>query len=62
MTLMNSFKKWLQDHLGLIRLVLLLFVGLNLFSAHRILSKSLLLVVAHILVAVVLLLGAILIH
>jgi hypothetical protein len=46
----------------LIRLALLLCVGLNLFSAHRILSKSLLLVVAHILVAVVLLLGAILIH
>jgi hypothetical protein len=28
---MNSFKNWLQDHPGLIRLVLLLFVGLNLF-------------------------------
>jgi len=59
---MNFFQKWLQDQLWLIRLALLLCVGLNLFSAHRILSKSLLLVVAHILVAVVLLLGAILIH
>ena len=53
---MNSFKKWLQDHLGLIRLVLLLFVGLNLFSAHRMFSVSLLLALAHIIVAVVLLL------
>jgi hypothetical protein len=59
---MNSFKKWLQDHLGLIRLALLLFVGLNLFSAHRMFSVSLLLALAHIHVAAVLLLGAILIH
>ena len=59
---MNSFKKWLQDHLGLIRLVLLLFVGLNLLSAHRMLSVSLLLVFAHIIVAVALLLEVILIH
>jgi hypothetical protein len=59
---MNSFKKWLQDHLGLIRLVLLLFVGVNLFSAHRMLSVSLLLVFAHIIVAVALLLEVILIH
>jgi hypothetical protein len=59
---MNSFKKWLQDHLALIRLVLLLFVGLNLISARRMFSVSLLLVLAHIIVAVVLLLGAILIH
>jgi hypothetical protein len=59
---MNSFKKWLQDHLGLIRLALLLFVGLNLFSAHRMLSVSLLLAFAHVLMAVVLLLGAILIR
>jgi hypothetical protein len=55
-------KKWLQDHLGLIRLVLLLFVGLNLISAHRMFSVALLLVLAHIIVAVVLLLGVILIH
>jgi len=59
---MNSFMKWLQGHLGLIRLVLLLFVGLNLFSAHRMFSVSLLLVLAHIIVAVALLLGVILIH
>ena len=59
---MNSFMKWLQGHLGLIRLVLLLFVGLNLLSAHRMFSVSLLLVLAHIVVAVVLLLGVILIH
>jgi hypothetical protein len=59
---MNSFKKWLQDHLGLIRLLLLLFVGLNLLSAHRMFYVSLLLVLAHIIVAVVLLLGVILIH
>ena len=59
---MNSFKKWLQDHLGLIRRVLLLFVGLNLFSAHRMFHVSPLLVLAHIIVAVVLLLGTILIH
>ena len=59
---MTSLKKWLQDHLGLIRLVLLLFVGLNLFSAHRMFSVSLLLVLAHIIVAVALLLEVILIH
>jgi hypothetical protein len=59
---MNSFRKWLQDHLGLMRIVLLLFVGLNLFSAHRMFSVSLLLVLAHIFVAIVPLLGAILIH
>jgi heme A synthase len=60
---MNSFQKRLQDHLGLIRLAfLLLFVGLNLFSVHRMFSVSLLLAVAHIIVAVVLLLAAILIH
>ena len=59
---MNSFKKWLQDHLGLIRLGLLLFVGLNHLSAHRMFCVSLLLALAHIIVAVVLLLGAILIH
>jgi hypothetical protein len=46
----------------LIRLVLLLFVGLNLFSAHRMFSVSLPLALAHIIVAVVLLLGVILIH
>jgi hypothetical protein len=54
--------KWPHDHIGLIRLVLLLFVGLNLFSAHRMFPVSLLLVLAHIIVAVVLLLGVILIH
>jgi len=59
---MNSFQKWLQDHLGLIRLALFLCGGLNLFSAHRMLSVSLLLVFAHVLVAVVLLLAAVLIH
>ena len=59
---MNSFQKWLQDHLGLIRLVLLLFVGLNLFSARRMFFVSLLLALAHVIVAVVLLLGAVLIH
>ena len=59
---MNSFKKWLQDHFGLIRLVLLLFLGLNLVSAHRMFSVSLLLVLAHIIVAVALLLEVILIH
>ena len=59
---MNFFKKWLQDHLGLIRLLLLLFVGLNLISAHRMFSVSLLLVLAHIIVAVLLFLGVILIH
>ena len=62
LTPMSSFKKWLQDHLGLIRLVLFLFVGLNLFPAPRMFSVSLLLVLAHITVAGVLLLGAILIH
>jgi hypothetical protein len=46
----------------LIRLALLLCVGLNLFSAHRMLSKSLLMASADILVAVALLLGAFLIH
>jgi hypothetical protein len=59
---MNSFKKWLQDHLGLMRLALLLFVGLNLLSARRMFSVSLLLALAHIIVAVVLLLGGVLIH
>jgi hypothetical protein len=59
---MNSFEKWLQGHLGLVRLVLLLFVGLNLLSAHRMFSVSLLLVLAHVIVAVVLLLGVILIQ
>ena len=59
---MSFFKNWLQDHPGLIRLVLLLFVGLNLYSAHWMFSVSLLLVLAHMIVAVVLLLGAILIH
>jgi hypothetical protein len=59
---MNTFKKWLQDHLGLMRIVLLLFVGLNLFSSHRMFPVSLLLALAHIIVAVVLLLAAIVIH
>jgi hypothetical protein len=59
---MNTFKKWLQDRLGLIRLVLLLFVVLNLFSAHRIFSESPALVLAHVIMAVVLLLGAIFIY
>jgi len=59
---MNSFKDWLQDHLWLIRICLLLLVGLNLFSAHRMLSVSLILTLAHIIVVVVLLLGAILIR
>jgi ABC-type multidrug transport system permease subunit len=59
---MHFFKKWFQDRTGLIRLVLLLFVSLNLFFAHRMFSVSLLLALAHILVAVVLLLGAIFIH
>jgi len=40
----------------------LLFVGLNLLPGHRMFSVSLLLVLAHIIVAVVLLLGVILIH
>jgi hypothetical protein len=59
---MDFFKKRFQDRTGLIRLILLLFVGLNLFSAHRMFSVSLLLALAHIIVAVVLLLAAILIH
>ena len=59
---MNSFKKRLQDHLGLIRLALLLFVGLNLFSAHRMFSVSPLLTLTHIFVAAVLVLGGILLH
>jgi hypothetical protein len=59
---MDLFKKWFQDHTGLIRLVLLLFVGLNLFSAYRMFSVSLLLALAHIIVAVGLLLAAIFIH
>ena len=59
---MNFFKKWLQDHPRFIRLVLLLFVGLNPFSAHRMFSVSLLLALAHIIVALVLLLAAILIR
>jgi hypothetical protein len=46
----------------LIRLALFLLVGLNLFSAHRMFSVSLILVLAHIFVAAVLLLEAILIH
>jgi hypothetical protein len=59
---MNSYKKWLQDHLWLIRLVLLLFVAFNLISAHRMFSVSPLLALVHIIMVVVLLLGAILIH
>ena len=59
---MNSFKKWFQDDLRLVRLGLLPCVGLNLFSAHRMCSVCLLLALAHIIVAVVLFLGAILIH
>ena len=59
---MNSLKEWLQDHLGLTRMLLLLFVGLNLFSVHQVFSISLILVLAHIFVAVSLLLGAILIR
>ena len=59
---MNFFQKWLQDQLWLIRLALLLCVGLNLLSAHRMFSVSLLLVLTDIIVAVVLLLGVILIH
>jgi hypothetical protein len=42
----------------LIRLALLLFVGLNLFSAHRMLSVSLLLAFAHVLMAVGALVGS----
>jgi hypothetical protein len=48
---MNPLYKWLQDQTWLIRLVLLLLIGLNLFSAHRMFSVSLLLVLAHIIVA-----------
>lgn len=59
---MNKFKKWLEDHPALIRTVLLLFVGLNLYSAHRISSVSTLMALAHLTMAVVLLLGTILIH
>jgi hypothetical protein len=59
---MNSLKDWLHDHLWLIRICLLLLVGLNLFSAHRMFNVSLLLALAHVIMAVVLLLGAILIH
>jgi hypothetical protein len=59
---MNSLQKWLQDHFGLMRIFLLLFVGLNLFSARRMFSVSLSLALAHIIVAVVLLLGGVLIH
>jgi hypothetical protein len=59
---MHFFKKWFQDRTGLIRPVILLFVGLNLFSARRMFSASLLLALAHILVAVVSLLGAVLIY
>jgi len=58
----NSFQKRLQDHLGSNRFALLLFVGLNIFSARRMFSISLLLALAHTIAAVVLLLGAILIH
>ena len=59
---MNFFMKWLQDHLGSIRVVLLLFVVLNLYSAHRVFFESPVLVLAHLIMAVVLLLGAIFIH
>jgi hypothetical protein len=59
---MNSLQKWLQDHPGLIRFALFLCVGLNLFSAHRMFSVSLILVLAHIFVVIVLLLVAIFIH
>jgi hypothetical protein len=59
---MDFFKKWFQDRTGLIKPILLLFVGLNLFSAHQMFSVSPLLTLAHILVTVLLLLGAILIH
>jgi len=59
---MNSFRKWFQDHLGLTRMVLLLFVGLNLFSAYRIFCESPVLVLAHVIMAVVLLLAAIFVH
>jgi hypothetical protein len=50
---MNFFKKWFQDHLGLIRLGLLLFFGPNLFSAERMFSVSPLLALARIVVALV---------
>ena len=59
---MNSVQKRLQDHLGLIRLALFLCVGLNLFSAYRMLSVSLLLAFVHVLVAIALFAAAILIH
>jgi hypothetical protein len=59
---MNPFKNWLQDHLWLVRICLLLLVGLNLFSVRRMFSVSLRMTLAHIIVAVVLLLGAILIR
>ena len=57
---MNSFKDWFQDPVGLTRRILLLFAGLNLYSAYRMLFESLLLVLAHVVVAVVLLLGVVL--
>jgi len=59
---MHFSKNWLQDRLGLIHLDLALCVGLNLFSAHRMFSVSLILTLAHVIVAVVLSLGVILIH
>jgi hypothetical protein len=59
---MNTLKKWLQGRFWLIRLCLLLLVGVNLFSAYRIFPESPILVLAHVIMAVVLLLGAILIH
>jgi hypothetical protein len=62
MTPMNFLKKWRQDHTGLIRLVLFLFVDLNFFFTYRMFSAPLLLALAQIIVAVVLLLAAIFIH
>jgi hypothetical protein len=59
---MHKFKKWLEAHPGLIRLVLLLFVALNLYSAHRISSVSTLMAFSHLTMAAALLLSAILIH
>ena len=59
---MNSFNKCLQDHPGSIRLVVLLFVGINLYSAHRMFSASPLMTFAHVVAAVVLLQAAILVH
>jgi len=59
---MNSFDQWLQKHLGLIRLGLFMLVGLNLFSAYRMFPLSRLLAFTHVIVAVVLLLGAVLIR